>query len=306
MKKIFFILLILNSILLASGHYSTINKLIYDKNNDSIISIGKDEQIIIWNLENYENTSIINLNKGSLTDGVLMEEKGFLVCSSLEGFLYFISLGTNTLVDIKNPNIGLLQNLYFIKNNSLVLIGKMGNINLYDYQSDRVIKKIKFNSYITASFINENYLFFSTENYDLYKLDLNTFYAELITKNIHNNSINNLYIKDNTLFFSSWNNDLIAYDLTSKKIISTKFLNKDEIITSIGEYKNYIVTTSSSGNTYLYDNKNFMLKQVLKSNAIPIKSSIIIKNTIFTGHENGDLDIFSLNNNQLIKTIGDF
>lgn len=306
MKKIFSILLIINYVLLAEGHYSTINKLIHDKNNNSIISIGKDEQIIIWNLENYEINNIINLNKGSLVDGILMREKGFLVCSSLEGLLYFISLGTNTLVDIKTPDIGMLQNIYFIKNNSLLLISKMGNINLYDYQSDRILKKIKLNNYISASFVDGDYLFFSTENYELYKLNLNTFDLELIQKDIHTNSINNIYIKDNLLFFSSWNSDFIAYDLTSKNVTFTKFLNKNEIITSISEYKNFIITTSNNGNTYLYDNKSFMLKQILSGTQSPIESSSIINNLIFNGHKDGYLDIFNLDNGQLTKTIGDF
>jgi WD40 repeat protein len=306
MKKIFSILLIMSFTLSAKGHYATINKFIYDKNNHSIISIGKDEQIIIWNLENYKNSNIINLNKGSLTSGTLMKEKEFLVCSSLDGSLYFISLGTNTLVDIKNPNVGILQNVYFTTNNSLLILGKSGSINLYNYQSDRILKKIKINGYITSSYIYENFLFFSTENYELFKLNLNDFQLELLEKNIHSNSINNLYIKNNILFFSSWNNDLLAYNLKSKKIVFTKFLDKDEIVTSINSYKNFIITTSNLGNTYLYDSNSFMLKKILKGIENPIKSSYIVDNLIFNGHENGYIEIFNLDTYELIKSIGEF
>lgn len=306
MKKIFFAMLIFKSLLFSNGHYASINNLIHNKNQDAIISIGKDEQIIIWNLKNKNINNIIELNKGSLLTGDIMPEKNFLVCTTYKGLLYFISLSTNTLVDIKNPKLDLITKVYNLNNNFLLLVGKKGNINLYDYQNNTTTKKIKTKTFIESSFLDKDFLFFSTKDYKIYKLDLKIFQTTLVNENIHNDTINNIYVKDNFIFTSSWDNDLKCYDAVNNKIVFSKQLKKTELATSILSNKNYLVVSSSLGNLYIYSLRNYRLEKVIKVEESWIKTCILINNQIITGHKNGNLNIIDLDKMAVIKNFTNY
>lgn len=253
MKKVFFLLIIISKILISQGHYGSINRLIPNTKDNSIISIGKDEQIIIWNLESYEIKSSLALNRGHLRRGTLMNERNFLVTTPLDGLLYFTSLNTNTLVDIVNPRLGLIEDIYSLEQDQIIILGKNGVIELYDYRSNRTIKRIQLQGHISSSFLDSSHLYIATSNYKIKRIQTENFELEDIFYIPHKNEITSIKISNNTISSASWDGGIIIYDLGRDMTLFSTQLDYGKIATAIYTYGFYLFAGLNSGDIEVFN-----------------------------------------------------
>lgn len=300
MKKIFFLLITITNFIFTMGHYASINKIINNSEDSSIISIGKDEKIIIWNLEKYEIESQFELNKGTLYRGVFMEEKNSILTSSIEGILYLFSLNTNTLVDVKNPNIGNLENIYSLENEKFLMISKSGIINLYDYKSDRNLKQIKLKNTVSSSYFYNNYLYFSCNDYSIQRLNLENFKLD----NIYNSStlINNLIVEENILYASNTDGDIIAYDIQHKILLFNHIISRNHFINSIYLWKNFLISGLSNGEIHIYNINNNEKLDTIQVEESEINDIFVKEKIMLIAYKNGTLSFFDLNTFTLISS----
>ncbi len=300
MKKIFVLLLLLNLNIYSEGHYSSINKIIPLIDNNSIISIGKDEQIITWNLKNYKITRNIDFNRGTLTNGTLMKERGYLVLSNKEGYLFFISLSTWTLVDIKDPSMGQLENIYSLGNNVLLLIGRKGEIRIYNYNTDRIIKSVVLSEYITASTLENKILYIGNKEGKLLEINLNNLKINNLTDKIFENQINKIIKKETDLFFSTFDGYIYLIRNNNLYLIDKK---NNSYPTDIISTKKGLLVAFSNGDISIYKEKELIdeIKLDYKINTIYVQND-----TIVIGDDFGFIYFYSLNSLDLIESSTDY
>lgn len=300
MKKIIILLFTLSSFLYPKGHYSSINKIAPLWNNNSIISIGKDEQIITWNLKNYEITRNIDFNRGSLTNISLMKEKGYIVLSNKEGKLFFVSLSTWTLIDIKDPNMGQLNAVYSLGNNLLLLIGKKGEVRVYNYNSDRIIKSITISEYLTASTIFDKKLYLANQTGNLLEIDLNSLKISQPLKKSFSNQINKILKTKDNLFFSTF--DGSYYILRGEEALQIDTRENTYVTDFLSTSKGLLVAFSD-GVIRLYKGK-----EITKEFNIKHKINTLYANEdIFVVGDNiGTMYFYSLNSLELESVSTDY
>ncbi len=300
MKKIFISLFLITFAIYSKGHYSSINKIIPLLDNDSIISIGKDEQIITWNLKNYEITRNIDFNRGTLTNGILMTEKGYLVLSNKEGYLFFLSLSTWTLIDIKNPFMGQLENIYSLGNNLLLLIGKKGEVRIYNYNSDRIIKSVVLSEYITTSTLFNKILYIGNQKGKLIEINLNNLKVTTLIEESLNNQINKITKKNKDIYFSTF--DGYIYLFRDNKLFQIDKVD-NSYTTDILHTKKGLLTSFSNGSIRLYKERELVREINInhKINNFFIKDNLLVVVDDF-----GFIYFYSLDSLELIKSSTDY
>ncbi len=300
MKKIFISLFLITFAIYSKGHYSSINKIIPLLDNDSIISIGKDEQIITWNLKNYEITRNIDFNRGTLTNGILMTEKGYLVLSNKEGYLFFLSLSTWTLIDIKNPFMGQLENIYSLGNNLLLLIGKKGEVRIYNYNSDRIIKSVVLSEYITTSTLFNKILYIGNQKGKLIEINLNNLKVTTLIEESLNNQINKIIKKNKDIYFSTF--DGYIYLFRDNKLFQIDKVD-NSYTTDILHTKKGLLTSFSNGSIRLYKERELVREINInhKINNFFIKDNLLVVVDDF-----GFIYFYSLDSLELIKSSTDY
>lgn len=304
MNKFIFLLLFINFNLFSQGHYASANKLFKDLKDNSIISIGKDEQILIWNLKNYKISAKIPLNKGSLTNGVIMTEPRYIVASSMEGILYFISLNTNTLVDIKNLNTGSINNIFYLGKGELLIVSRQGQILLYNYNNDTILKKLKVDSFINTSYLDSNQLLYFTDDKNNIKtLSIPGFKVKKIEFD-NSYSISNLMVANGLIYLATWKGQLHIFDLNSLHLIYTFDLSLNNAIIKLIIYKGFIFAGSKNGDLYIYKNKELIGS--VKGRNSSIKDFIISENQLIISYEDSCIDFYDLDSLKLIHSFSDY
>lgn len=293
MKKILFLLITITNFIFAMGHYASINKIINNLEDSPIISIGKDEKIIIWNLEKYEIMSQFELNKGTLYRGIFMKEKNAILTSSIEGVLYLFSLNTNTLIDVKNPNMGNLENIYYLEDEKILMVSKNGIINLYDYKSDRNLKQIKVPNTISSSYYYNNYLYLSYSDYSIQKLNLENFHLDSIYSS--SKLINNLIVEDNIIYASNTDGEIIAYDMQHKILLFNHRISKNYFASTIYLWNNFLICGMNNGEIHIYNINNNEELETIKVEDSRINDISVKGNIMLIAYKNGTLTFFDLN-----------
>ena len=136
---------------------SPINKILYIQNKNILISCSSDKKIKVYDNNNYEiitNINLFNLNNSYEINNILEINNEILITSYKEKSIKFLNINTfQTIKTINNIVINAYQNSLALFNDNILIIGSIQKIIFLNVITKRIIKIFKIHYRHPISFL---------------------------------------------------------------------------------------------------------------------------------------------------------
>lgn len=135
------------------GHFDSINEIEKHPKNDLFISIGKDEQIILWNFNKNSINFNFEFNSGELSKLEISPNGNFILVSNNQGRVFLINYNTFKLIDAFNYFNSKIVDFYFINNYQVLIVYQNKRVIIFDIFKKEKSNELMFNTEIVTSSI---------------------------------------------------------------------------------------------------------------------------------------------------------
>ncbi|KAJ6238485.1 hypothetical protein M0813_25708 [Anaeramoeba flamelloides] len=312
---------------ILSAHTLGVTDLVSNSNGSTLISIGKDQKVIFWNLQKFEDYKIFTNHQATINNLCFSEKNNRAITYSIDGEINIWNTWTNQIVGNFNSNNNNINDIDISEMGKFtIFVSNKHTIEIWKTLSKKLDKKLTgHNCPINCiKFFNNQLIISGDNNGMIFIWEFET--GKLLKKiNAFNNKpINNLLIFGNDLdslylIVSSCNNakEKNTNDTDNDNIKIIRLKDGDLISTfnahttrinkiCISQIKKIAVSCSIDGQVYAWQIQTGRKICTLFNGGLKINTCTFSEkdNSLIIGMENGTIRIYTFNfsvNSRIIK-----